>query len=385
MNSIKFEIKLTLTANLYNQRIQLFFQNKNILLEKNNTKEITLFVSYNENVNRIKLIDFSQFLPESDPYIKIQKMSINDYEVKDFYHFLSFDMKDNPYVENKKINYPSVIDFNGTLYLEVNSNRDRFTWFPLTFSAEKTGMIFRNNELNCPNDIGCWSGCTYEHDPAWQKFNFDLYVLKNHYDYITLGCSITAGTGILKKNAWPNLIEKEGNDILNFGVPGGGQDQIFLNVKELIRKKIKFSKMIILFPSSGRRLLRISKHGLFFNYFINSNMEYNLDHFNIFFKKDELNDICRKSQRKLVMSDYLERDTRIIKRLISLLTKESIDFYVSSWDDDIYNILQSCVDKINLLPQFNADKDQSVGIDGKHPADNIHKKWFETIKKQISH
>lgn len=420
MNSIEFEIKLTLTANLTNQRIKLFFQNKNLILERNNTKEITLFVSYNENVNRIKLIDFSQFLPESKPYIKIQKMSINDYDVKDFYHLLSFDMKDNLYVENKKINCPQMIDFNGSLYLEVNSNRDRFIWYPITFSKNKNEIVFRNDDLNCPNKIGCWpDGHDHNHNPPWQQFNFDQYLRHkdmilfkyqgidrylfnepvqvdllptsiqylrhDYYDYIALGCSVTAGTAILKRDAWPSLLEQEGWNVLNLGVPGGGNDQIFLNVKELLRKKIKFSKMIILCPSSGRRLLRIPKHGFFFNCFINSNKEYKLDHFNIYFKKNELHNIYRKAQRNLVMSDYLRRDTRVIKRLVSLLIKNSIDFYISSWDDDIYNILRSYVHEKNLLPQFNAEKDRSVGVDRRHPAEHIHKKWFDIIKNQISH
>lgn len=385
MNSIEFEIKLTLTANLTNQRIKLFFQNKNLLLEKNNTKEIILFVSYNEDVNRIKLIDFSQFLPESDPYIKIQKMSINDYDVKDFYNLLSFNMKDNLYVENKKINYPKMVNFNGTLYLEVDKNKDRFTWFPLTFSKSKNQIVFKNDFLNCSNEVGCWSGCTVEHNPAWQKFNFNEYVEQIHYDYIALGCSVTAGTAILKKDAWPNLLKQEGWNVLNFGVSGSGNDQIFLNVKELLRKKVKFSKMIILLPGVGRQLLRISKHGYFFNCFISASGKVEKNHFNIYFKKDELESIYKKAQRKLVMSDYYKRDILIIKKLLSLLHTNSIDFYISSNDDNIYDLLESCVGKKNLLPKFNKDKDNSVGVDGKHPSGDIHKKWVEDIKNQISH
>lgn len=386
MNSIKFEIKLTLTANLNNQRIQLFFQNENLLLEKNDVKEIKLIVSYNENVDRIKLIDFSQFLPDPTSHIKIQKMTINDYVVEDFYNLLSFDMKDNLYVENIKIDQTQMIDFNGTLYLEVNSNRDRFTWYPSTFSKNKNGIVFRNENLNCPNEIGCWSdGYNHNHNPPWQKFNLDQHLIHDHYDYIALGCSITAGTGILKREAWPNLLDQEGYNVLNLGVPGGGHDQILLNVKEILSKGIKFSKMIILLPGLGRRLLRLSKHGYFFNFFIKANMYFPETHFNIYFKRKELIDIYEDARKKLVMGDHFKRDTRIIKRLIHLLRTNSIDFYISSWDDDIYDVLESCADKKNLLPKFNEDKDNSVGVDGKHPHEDIHKKWFKTIKNQISH
>lgn len=384
MNPIEFEIKLTLNADLDDSQIKLQFENKNIFLKKKDKKEVVLSVSYKDTISRIKLIDFTGFKPISSPHIKIEGMSINGYSVKDFYHLLSFDMTDNLYVENKKIECTQMIDFNGTLYIEVNKHRDRLTWFPLTFSKNKSEIVFRNDTLNCTSDIGCWDDSCI-HTPLWQKFNFDQYVKNIHYDYITLGCSITAGTGILKKQAWPSLIEQNGKNVLNFSVPGGGNDQIFLNVRELLRKKVKFSKMIILLPGAGRQLLRISKHGYFFNNLIVANLDFMQTNFNIYFEKNELFDIYIKTQKKLLMSDFHKRDSRIIKKLLSLLYKKSIDFYISSWDDDVYNVLKSCVKKQNLLQKFNENRDKSVGIDGMHPAENIHKKWIENIKKQISH
>jgi hypothetical protein len=384
MTSIDFEIKFTLNARLEDQRIRLDYQNKNIILEKNNKQEICLVVSYRDDIDRIKLIDFSQFNPAHSPHIQIKEMSINNYAVKNFYQLLSFDMKNNRFVENKKIAQPQMIDFNGSLYLEVGANRDRFTWFPNNFSKDKPKIVFKNANLNCTDDIGCWSDKCI-HEPAWQKFDFEQYVRCDHYEYIALGCSITAGTGILKKYSWPALLNQNGKNVLNFGVPGGGIDQIFLNVKELIRKKIKFSKIIILLPTPNRRLLRIPKHGYIFNHLLMVNHSEVLNHFNIFFKKQELDDIYKKSQRKLVMSDSYKRNRNIIIRLLSFLDKNSVNFYISSYNDDVYNILKACVKEQNLLPKFNEERDNSVGIDGLHPAESIHKKWIDTIKEQISY
>ena len=72
MTAIDFEIKLTLSAHLEDQRVRLDYQNKNILLEKTNEKEIFLVVSYRDDIDRIKLIDFSQFEPKSFPHIQIK-------------------------------------------------------------------------------------------------------------------------------------------------------------------------------------------------------------------------------------------------------------------------------------------------------------------------
>lgn len=384
MTAIDFEIKLTLNAHLEDQRVRLDYQNKNILLEKTNEQDVYLVVSYREDIDRIKLIDFSQFRPASSPHIQIKAMTINGYLVKDFYHLLSFDMRNNRYVENKKIEQPQVIDFNGTLYLELGSNRDRFTWFPITFSKDKNEFVFRNETLGCTNEVGCWDNKCI-HDPPWQKFNFEQYVSCDHYDYIALGCSITAGTGIVKKQSWPSLLEQNGKSVLNFGVSGGGCDQIFLNVKELIRRKIKFSKMILLLPNLERRLLRIPKHGHFFNQIIYSSSTINNEHFNIYFKCKELIDINKIALKKLVMSDHYKRTKNIIKRLLFLLYENSFNFYISSWSNDTYDILRSCVSKHNLLPKFNEDGDSSKGVDGRHPSEKIHKKWFDIIKRQISH
>ena len=94
--------------------------------------------------------------------------------------------------------------------------------------------------------------------------------------------------------------------------------------------------------------------------------------------------MIQKGVRRLVMADVYRRNERIVKRLISFLGKNSVDFYISSWDDDTYDLLKSCVTEPNLLPKFNEGKDASKGIDGWHPSEKIHKRWIDNIKELIN-
>ena len=386
MTPVPFEIKIVLESHLGDQRIKLQFQDKDMQLEKTNEQELKLVVSYGDDVDRIKLIEFSRFEANPSSHIQIKEMSINGYRVEDFYQLLSFDMKDNLYVENKNIRKPQMIDFNGSLYLEVGANRDRFTFHPITFSKDKRGLVLSNAVLNCQDEYICWGSGRCIHDPPWQKFDFKKYVNRDHYDYVALGCSITFGVGVLENQAWPSLLEQDGRNVLNLGTPGAGADQMLLNAKELIRRKIKFSKMILLLPNAGRQLSRISKHGIFFNYLLqaNSTPEKIDDHFNIYFTLMENEAMIQKGVRRLVMADVYRRNERIVRRLISFLGKNSVDFYISSWDDDTYDLLKSCVTEPNLLPKFNEGKDASKGIDGWHPSEKIHKRWIDNIKELIN-
>jgi len=56
---------------------------------------------------------------------------------------------------------------------------------------------------------------------------------------------------------------------------------------------------------------------------------------------------------------------------------------MSSWSKDTYEFLTDSIAETNLLPMFNEEGDDSRGIDGSHPAENIHEKWVKSIEKQI--
>jgi len=129
-----------------------------------------------------------------------------------------------------------------------------------------------------------------------------------------------------------------------------------------------------------RQLVRVPKHGMTFNFFTNPQSREDLgNHFNIYFSKDELNALVEKHMKNLVMSDYVRRNKKLIYRLIHYLESTGVQFKISSWSDETYEILDSFVSPGNLLPKFNEGKDEATGIDGSHPSEKIHQKWVNDI------
>ena len=384
-DSIPFELRLTLVPHLKDQKIQIEYQDQTVIVDKVDT-EIVTNLNFDDLVDSIKILQVSGFEPDPDCYINITNISINGYSIKDFHDLMSFDMKDNKYVENNIINKVTILDFNGSLSLEIKKNIQRFRWFQFVFSKNRHGMIYRNDILGCTSQHGCWGkdrGCL--HDNPWQLFDIDRFADKDHYDTVALGCSFTAGTGILKDQCWPSLLKSKGHEILNLGLPGGGIDSIFINAINIIKNGTKFDQLIILLPNMTRQLVRVPKHGMTFNFLTHpQSCEENLDnHFNIYFSEDEANGLIQKNVKNLAMSDYVRRNKKLIKRLIHHLESTGVQFKISSWADETYEILDSCVSPNNLLPKFNEEKDKATGVDGQHPSEKIHQKWVDKIISKL--
>ena len=382
-DTIPFELRLTLVPHLKDQKIRIDYQDQMVIVDKVDT-EIVVNLNFEDLVDSIKILQVSGFEPDPDCNIKITNVSINGYSVKDFYHLMSFDMKDNPYMKNESINQVAMLDFNGSLNLEIKKNIKRFRWSQFVFSKNRHGMIYRNSILGCTSEHGCCPAKECHHDDPWQLFDIDKFADKDHYDTVALGCSITAGTGILKDQCWPSLLKSNGHKVLNLGIPGGGIDSIFINTINIIKNGTKFDQLIILLPSMARQLVRVPRHGMTFNFLTTPQSgETNPDnHFNIYFSKEEIHDLVKKHTKNIVMSDYVSRNKKLIKRLISCLESAEVRFKISSWADETYEVLNSCVAPNNLLPKFNEKKDKSTGIDG-HPSEKIHQKWVYAITSML--
>ena len=379
--SIPFKIIISLKADLHDSKVKIYHGDLIESLEGTQEIDLEIDLCFNSDDKEIKLLEVSGFSADPLPNIKIEKILINGYDVKQFRDLLSFDMKDNQYVKNQSISGTELIDFNGVLYIDTEMHSDRMRWFPMTCSKERSDIIYNNSILNCQSSYGCFGGFDCTHDPLWQTFELD----HGDHDIVALGCSFTAGTGIMKEKSWPSLLAGGGKrSVLNLGVPGAGCDSVLVNLKNILEKKINFNKIIILLPDMGRRLLRFKKNGLYFNFTLVPNMKFDdQPHFNIFFDKDEHQEIIKKAHRKMILANTTRRDTRIVHRIVSCLEAAGVDFFISSWSDGVYEVLKSCTNNKNLLPKFNEENDRSIGIDGVHPAEHIHEKWARSIGKQI--
>ena len=381
---IPFQVKLTLECKLINTTIQVDTTQDITILRGRDRKEITVGCVLDDS-DKITLLNFTGFNPDPLPEILITGMTINGYDVEDFKSLLSFDMNGNRYVQDETIHAPDSITFNGCLNLDVGRNIDRLTWFPTNYSVDRKFFHYSNTILNCHSDYGCYEGNDCWHDPKWKIFKLEEFTGdKKNFDLVAVGCSFTAGLGILKEKAWPGVLKNDFNQsVLNLGVPGIGHDGILNNVKRIISSDVEFKKMIILLPSINRRSYMIKKHGLHFNFISRKNTDISARHFNIFFEKKELEGIIKSKHRQLTLNFNPKRNIRIIKRLIKLLESSKIDYYISSWSDEVYHIIRGVTPSQRLLPMFNEEQDEAKGKDGEHPAESIHEKWTKSIENQI--
>ena len=385
--SIPFKIRLILQADLGSRTINIESTDGQVELEGKQSKQIEINTEY-LGQDEIRLCGFSGFVADPEPNIIIERLEINDYQVRDYNSILSFRMSGNKFVENKLVDGLDRIDFNGDLVIQMNSkNKDRLMWFPTTFSYNKDDMVYLNSILNCQSSFGCYGmeqDCI--HEPPYKLFDPRALSDNKNYDIIALGCSFTFGTGIKKNMSWPSLLQGQGHHILNLGVPGAGIDTIFVNLKNLLKKRFSFKKILILLPDVGtRKLYTIKKHDLYFHLITSgaTPTQFSEGDFNIFFQKDELDKIYRDRHRDMVLSGSTERDTRIIKRLVRVLNDHRIDYAVGSWSEATYEVLEKNIEEDKLLPMFNKDLDTRTGQDGKHPAEQIHEKWVKSIEHLI--
>ena len=384
---IPIKIKLTVSPSLQDQKIRINYQNK---LETRHIdtkeKEFDINIMLDLSAKRVKIFEVSGIIPDPICHMMLTKMSINGYEVEYFRELLSFQMNGNPYVENELLTNLNYIGFNGSLNLEIKPNLKRLSWFATTFSSNKKHITYLNGILGCSGEYGCWEGQECIHDDPWQVLDKSHLSIYDHHDIVALGDSFTAGTGIKKKMAWPSLLRSKNTKVLNLGVPGSGIDSIMLNAINLVKSGKHFGRLVILLPYMARKLVRIHRHGNFFDFFIQNSFRNALNtfnHFNIYIDRSEVQEIIERHTKRLVMEDWEKRNIRIMKRMLAFLRSNKINFKISSWADDTYDILRDLTNENEILPKFNEENDQSKGIDNSHPSESVHKKWIESVMPSL--
>jgi hypothetical protein len=304
--------------------------------------------------------------------ILIKKIYFDHYLYKNFQNFLSFEMIDNPYVENKVLKkFVNEINFNGILKINISSKE--LFYFPYYHSTKKNNYVFSNNLLTCTGDHGCWVGEGDIHTKGFLNSPYDKHIRPNDRGKIAaFGCSYTYGTANLKKQAWPEILSETLEEaVLNFGVPGIGIDGIYQNIYNVIND-FDPKKIIVLFPNLERRLAKLEKNGLFFDIPILAN---SMDYFDCFYlSKEEIEKITKDTIRDIVN----DKNNLYSLSFLEKINKLSKKIYVSSWDRDTYEVLPNFFKKV--LPKFDQI---DFALDKRHAGVLSNKTWVESIKDLI--
>ena len=276
--------------------------------------------------------------------VEILSCEINGYPVPDPEKFTSFQMTDNPFVENKTI-VEKIIFFNGALDFVMDIQR--LGWFPFYYSTNR--LDFVNNTQNYQANVP-----------------YDPHIRPTANSKMALGCSQTYGWGMDNSYAWPALL---GYD--NYGVPGLGVDGIFYNAKRLI-ESFQPQRMIIMFPNLERRLLEFERRGHFFKIpILVDESEGLLDRDFYWIRGEELKELAEETRKKIVKDE----DNAHSKKFLQMISALPCDIWVSSWDRQTYDILPRYFK--NVLPYFEKFDRASDDV---HHGPKSHEKWAKNVK-----
>jgi len=310
-----------------------------------------------------KILSLKNLSPGLVEGVELISCEIDGFLLSDPEEFTSFQMLDNPHVDNRLIKEKNLV-FNGDLEFEIN--QDKLYWFPNYYSANKIDFVYSNNLATCQGVEGCWEGEKLRHSSHYLNVPYHPDANPEVNDKFALGCSMTYGTAMDRSCNWPALTGYE-----NFGVPGAGIDSIFYNALRLV-ELFKPKTMIIMFPDMSRRLLEFERGGHFFRVPLTISPPeglYDQDYYWLGCKK--LKDLASQIQRQMVIDEKNDHSKFYLKKIAEL----SCDISVSSWSRKTYDILPNYFK--NILPFFEElDKAQ----DHTHYGPLSHKNWVEKLK-----
>lgn len=259
----------------------------------------------------------------------------------------------------------------------MDISQDRLYWFPNTYSNNKKGIIYKNSILNCQSDYGCGTEDNCIHDPPWKLFKFEEYFKKDHYGHLTIGCSYTYGSEIKKEQTWRSFLTNS----IDISVPGIGIDGMWQNLKYLTKQEgIKFDKIVIVLPDLCRKTFRVKNDDQYFNFIICPVMQ-DESNVNFAFHPREMKRLQDKFQRFVVMRGE-EYGRRVLARMVKWLNCQEFEFYISSWDNEVYRYLKKNIDQERLLEKFDTEYEINPNI--KHASPLAHSNWFNRIKNRIT-
>ena len=333
----------------------------------------------------IELFRVSGFRPGQKQMIQIHDIKNNDLSLYHWNRLLTFTTHQCiPLGVNAA--EPIAIRSDGVLCISPAVNRSAFEWFPYHYSKARSGYVYENSSIDCPNHRGyhcalpwCDSGTPRQTWPNQSPIDRCDSTLE--YDTICFGCSQTFGSALRHGEEWPALLAQDQHSVLNISVPGIGAEGIYINLLQGLRD-LRMKRVIIVYPNRERRLMRwrqgdrhirIPLSPINVNHF-----EDYLKHLNGLFVPGDKKWLYRRTfelHRHSVMGGAARLNNRVMLRIRDLLREREIPALYSSWDSDTYNELRSITPADQLLPQFPWDKGAP---DGWHSSAAAHREWYRS-------
>ncbi len=186
------------------------------------------------------------------------------------------------------------------------------------------------------------------------------------------GCSFTYGEGQPDHDTWPSILSKKTNkNYLNMGVRGIGVDGIYNNLK-LLHKKHPFEQCVILLPTFSRRTIGCVIDDVYVRIPSSVNIGDATSDYQ-FFRNKKVIDKMAKVKDSIARDINDEYSKIFLTKILNYCRKNKIKLIASSWDDGVYNHLQTLDDVvlIDQFPKLSLFKERAN--DGAHP----HRKHYQ--------
>ena len=272
-----------------------------------------------------------------------------------------------------------------TFKSDMEEMRNFFFYF---HSKEKESYV-------SPNGVHrrCEMPCDVDHPYYWSNMPFNQHYNSKHLRVDEnaigcFGCSNTYGACLQEHETWPYLLGKTlGVNCINFGVGAAGIDSIFLNLKASA-KDYKFKKVIIVLPSFGRKVARLKHQGNWIRWPVMPAIDTLWDELlpspiHDYLKLDNkmLIKHGKKEIGKILNDERSIYQKKVLARLIKFCEKTYDQFYVTSWNDSVYEYISRHYHD-HIAPIYNLDGPKAY--DGIHPTIVQNTDFVEHFKKFYS-
>ena len=352
----------------------------------------------NNSVDQSPILTVQNFEVGGESKLEIDSFCINSISVeqKEMQDFLAFEVKDNKYVDDHILEKTSEIHLNGELNLVVKKNINRFFWSPFYSSKKRNDFVY-DNRLVCSfvDEHGIletmvpWQVDVQMEKKEYNNVPHPPFDEDNNYEFGCFGCSVTHGVGLDKDQVWPSLLSP---NHLNLALSSLGIDGIYLNLVNAL-KKFDWNTPVIVLPNWERKIMRYNlPTGQIIRVpsTINSEWAHSLfkhwawQTFNRQLSRDDV--IRRKKQYnrnfKFLMEDKCgEYSRRVLDKIIGVCREAGKPLYLSSWDEETYEYLESHPTFNNVLPFFEKI---DLAKDLVHPGPKSHKEWSDKAITKIT-